>query len=52
MDMVKVILVVAIMHDLRLDQLDIKNVFLNDDLEEEVYMCLLPTMKNQESVVN
>ena len=42
---VRVLLSLAVNLDLNLHQLDIKNAFLNGDLEEEVYMEIPPGLK-------
>lgn len=40
-DLFKVIIVLVAHFDLKLYQMDVKTIFLNEDLEEEVYMCRL-----------
>ena len=49
LNFVRVLLSFSVNLDWSLHQLDIKNAFLNDDLEEEVYMEILPGFKTQES---
>ena len=46
---IRVILCLATHLDWPLHQLDIKNAFLNRELEEEVYMSILPGLKTPQS---
>lgn len=40
MNKVRDILAIIVIREWQLDQLDIKNVFMNEILEEKVYMCM------------
>ena len=35
---IKTLIALAVIHDLIMHQMDVKTAFLNDDLEEEIYM--------------
>lgn len=52
MNIVKVILAIAVTRGWRLDQLHVKNTFLNGDIEDEVYIYLPPGISKQGNVVS
>ena len=47
MNSIRVLLSLVVNHGWPLHQLDVKNVFLNSDLEKEVYMSLLPRFEKK-----
>ncbi|GAA0160001.1 transmembrane signal receptor [Lithospermum erythrorhizon] len=51
MNTIRILLSLAANLDWELHQLDIKNAFLNDDLEEEVYMIQPPGFENKNNQV-
>ena len=51
LNIVQVLLSIAINNDWPLHQLDIKNAFLNGDLNEEVYMDIPPGFKDAEKII-
>ena len=44
-DSLRIIMALVVHYDLELHQMDIKTTFLNDDLEEEIYMTQLEGFK-------
>jgi hypothetical protein len=44
------LLALAAKHNLKLHQMDVKMAFLNSELEEEIYMILLPGFKKPNTI--
>ena len=49
MNTIRIIISIVVNRDWALQQFDVKNAFLNGDLEEEVYMELPPGVKTRSS---